>query len=96
MNAMRRAVAIAALLAALAGGAKAQVGGNYDLHWNVVGAGGATMNGGTYALTGTAGQADASPGGAMTGTNTSLHGGFWKAAVSCDSHADAIFCNGFE
>jgi hypothetical protein len=96
MKAPLCAAAIAASIA-LAGGAAAQVGGNYDLHWNVTGAGGAKMSGGVYTLNGTVGQADASASGAMTGaSNTALRGGFWKAAVSCDGHSDAIFCSGFE
>lgn len=90
------AAAIAASIA-LAGGAAAQVGGNYDLHWNVTGAGGARVSGGVYTLDGTVGQADASAGGPMTGaSNTALRGGFWKAAASCDGHSDAIFCSGFD
>ncbi len=96
MKALRCAAAIATSIA-LAGGAAAQVGGNYDLHWNVTGAGGARTTGGVYTLNGTVGQADASASGAMTGaSNTALHGGFWKAAASCDYHGDAIFCSGFE
>jgi hypothetical protein len=93
----RHESAAIATLVALAGGAAAQVGGNYDLHWNVTGAGGAKMNGGVYTLNGTVGQPDVSATGAMTGaSNTALYGGFWKAGVSCDYHGDAIFCSGFE
>jgi hypothetical protein len=96
MKAPLCAAAIAAFIA-LAGDAAAQVGGNYDLRWNVTGAGGAKMSGGVYVLNGTAGQADASASGAMTAaSNTALYGGFWKAVASCDYHGDVIFCSGFE
>lgn len=77
----------------VAGLAFAQSGGNYVMQKQVIGAGAAVANGGGHTLTGTVGQTDAAP--AMQGNGYSLHGGFW-AAGSCDSHADAIFCNGFE
>ena len=73
------AVLVAALL--LAGGiALAQTGGDYDLSWNSVDSGGSAMSGGAYALSGTAGQADA--GQVMTGGDYSLQGGFWNAGVA--------------
>jgi len=65
----------AAALAAASGLALAQTGGPYDLTWNTVEGSGATFStGGSYALGGTAGQADA---GAHTGGAYALQGGFW-------------------
>ncbi len=78
MNRLRlvRAAALAAAALAVASGlALAQTGGPYNLTWNTVEGGGATFSaGGSYALGGTAGQADA---GAHTGGDYALQGGFW-------------------
>ena len=53
----------------------AQSGGSYDLTWNTVDGGGAMFStGGSYALGGTIGQADA---GALSGGAYTLAGGFW-------------------
>ena len=60
----------AALL--LPAGALAQ---SYSIDWYKVSGGGGTSTGGTYSVSGTIGQPDA--GGAMTGFNYSLTGGFW-------------------
>jgi hypothetical protein len=53
----------------------------YDLSWNTVDGGGGAAVGGTFALTGTASQPDASvvP---LTGGTYSLSGGFWPGAGS--------------
>jgi hypothetical protein len=65
----------AAALAAASGLALALTGGPYNLTWNTVDGGGAPFRtGGSYALGGTAGQADA---GAHTGGDYALQGGFW-------------------
>ena len=48
----------------------------YTIDWYKVAGGGGTSTGGTYQVTGTIGQPDAS--GAMTGGNYSLTGGFWS------------------
>ncbi|HXC35230.1 MAG TPA: hypothetical protein VNV43_05105 [Candidatus Acidoferrales bacterium] len=61
---------LAALL--LAATARAQ---NYSINWYKVAGGGGTSTGGTYSLSGTIGQPDAST--PMTGGNYSLTGGFW-------------------
>jgi hypothetical protein len=63
------AVVIALLLPA---GALAQ---SYKIDWYKVAGGGGTSTGGTYNVSSTIGQPDASP--AMTGGNYSLTGGFW-------------------
>ncbi len=47
----------------------------YSIDWYKVAGGGGTSTGGTYAVSGTIGQPDAS--GAMTGGNYSVTGGFW-------------------
>ena len=48
---------------------------NYAIDWFTIDGGGGTSAGGAYAVSGTIGQADA--GGAMSGGNYSLTGGFW-------------------
>src|ERR1039457_6470010 len=63
------AIAVACLLPAKA---SAQ---SYSIDWYKVSGGGGTSTGGTYQVSGTIGQPDAS--GAMTGGNYSLTGGFW-------------------
>ena len=47
----------------------------YSIDWYKVAGGGGTSTGGTYSVSGTIGQHDAS--GPMTGGNYSLTGGFW-------------------
>jgi len=48
---------------------------SYTIDWYKVAAGGGTSTGGTYQVSGTIGQPDAS--GAMSGGNYSVTGGFW-------------------
>jgi hypothetical protein len=48
---------------------------SYSIDWYKVAGGGGTSTGGTYQVSGTIGQHDAS--GAMTGGNYSVTGGFW-------------------
>lgn len=71
---MKNAFIIFAALTAmlLPAGALAQ---NYTISWYKVSGGGGASTGGTYQVSGTIGQPDAS--GAMTGGNYSLTGGFW-------------------
>jgi len=64
-------VAFAALLG-VGLSARAQ---SYTIDWYKIAGGGGTSTGGTYTVSGTIGQPDAS--GAMTGGNYSLTGGFW-------------------
>jgi len=54
-------------------GASAQ---SYAINWYKVAGGGGTSTNGSYAISGTIGQPDAS--GAITGGNYSLTGGFWS------------------
>jgi len=49
---------------------------SYTIDWYKIAGGGGTSTGGTYQVTGTIGQPDAS--GAMTGGSYSLTGGFWS------------------
>ena len=49
---------------------------NYSVDWYKVSGGGGTSTGGTYTVSGTIGQHDAS--GAMSGGNYSVTGGFWS------------------
>jgi hypothetical protein len=67
------------LALALPSAALAQSGGPYDLTWSNVGAGG-SASGGSYMLTGSAGQPDA---GALSGGSYTLTGGFWGGGPSC-------------
>ena len=48
----------------------------YSVDWYKIAGGGGTSTGGTYQVTGTIGQPDAS--GALTGGNYSVTGGFWS------------------
>ena len=48
---------------------------SYTIDWYKIAGGGGTSTGGTYAVSGTIGQPDAS--GAMSGGNYSITGGFW-------------------
>jgi hypothetical protein len=49
---------------------------SYNIDWYKIAGGGGMSTGGTYQVSGTIGQPDAS--GAMTGGNYSLTGGFWS------------------
>jgi hypothetical protein len=49
---------------------------SYSIDWYKIAGGGGTSTGGTYSISGTVGQPDASS--AMTGGNYSLTGGFWS------------------
>ena len=52
---------------------------SFDLSWNTIDGGGGTSTGGTYELSGSAGQPDAAPG-SLTGGSFELAGGFWPGA----------------
>ena len=82
-----RAVCAAAI--SVAGYAFAQSGGGYDLSWHVTASGASTASGGTYKLTGTAGQHAVA---VSCANNYSVHSGFWVGV----SQTDVIFRNGFE
>ena len=60
----------------------ASSGGAFDLSWKTVDGGGGTSSGGSYALSGTAGQADA--GEPLSGGEYALNGGFWAGVNSGD------------
>lgn len=53
--------------------------GGFELDWHTIDGGGGTMSGGSFSLSGTAGQPDA---GVMTGGVFTLQGGFWPGAVA--------------
>ena len=59
---------------------------SYSINWYKIAGGGGTSSGGSYTLSGTIGQPDAST--TMTGGNYSLTGGFW-AAISVVQTAGA-------
>lgn len=93
MKAPAKTAVLALIVALTGGGASAQSGGGYDLHWNLPAAGGAAMSGGGYTLTGSVGQHEANSAGTMTSASCyALRGGFWSGAQS----SDVIFRNGFE
>jgi hypothetical protein len=69
---MKTFIATLVLAAMTALSASAQ---SYSINWYKVAGGGGTSTGGTYTVSGTIGQPDAS--GALTGGNYSLTGGFW-------------------
>jgi hypothetical protein len=95
MNRFTRITALA-LTCGLAAAATAQSGGDYLLRKHVVAGGGGDSAGSPYLLRGTAGQHDAgpAPGGAMSGGDYVLRGGFWPEAVT--PRGEAIFSDGFE
>ncbi|MEI6676739.1 MAG: hypothetical protein WCO57_16330 [Verrucomicrobiota bacterium] len=49
---------------------------NYSIDWSKIAGGGGTSSGSAYSISGTIGQPDA--GGALTGGNYSVTGGFWS------------------
>jgi hypothetical protein len=71
----------------MAGPAFAQVGGAYDLSWNVIPGGGGSMTGGSFSLSGAAGQPAVA---ASTGASFTVQGGFWTfpAPVPGDVNGD--------
>jgi len=65
----------ALILAGLAFSALTVAAQSYTIDWYKIAGGGGTSTGGTYSVSGTIGQPDAS--GAMSGGNYSVTGGFW-------------------
>ncbi|HEX4122583.1 MAG TPA: hypothetical protein VH619_18370 [Verrucomicrobiae bacterium] len=63
-------------LAAVLGLALSSSAQSYSINWYKIAGGGGTSSNGSYTLSGTIGQPDAS--GAMTGSPYSLTGGFWS------------------
>lgn len=55
--------------------AQAQSGSGFDLHWNVIGGGGATSTGSGFSVTGTIGQTAVS---SSSGSGFSIAHGFWQ------------------
>jgi len=68
---MKKLMLLLCLLAPIAGLAQ-----QYSIDWYKIAGGGGTSTGATYQVSGTIGQPDA--GGALTGGNYSLTGGFWS------------------
>jgi len=56
----------------------AQTGGNYNLSWSTIDAGGGSSSGGSYMLAGTIGQPDA---GVQSGGSYTINSGFWNDAL---------------
>jgi len=75
-----RLLLLAVLFSLLAGAARAQSGGGYDLTWSTIDGGGYTWSeGGGYSLGGTVGQPDA---GVLSGGGYTLLGGFWGGGTA--------------
>ena len=82
---------ISAGIAISAGALAASAGGDFVMTKSTIDGGGGTSSGGSFSLTGTIGQADASSV-ISTGGTFSLAGGFWASGEI----VDLIFKNGFE
>ncbi len=61
-------------------------GPQYDLSWNTIDGGGATLTGGDFQLDGSIGQPDASQ--VLGGGAFSLSGGFWPGGIACPWDCD--------
>ena len=73
---MKNQLAVLALFLSLLGLASISASAqSYTIDWYKIAGGGGTSTGGTYSVSGTIGQPDAS--GAMSGGNYSITGGFW-------------------
>lgn len=84
------AIAIAAIVACGAAGA-------FSIPWWTVDAGGTTRSsGGTWMLSGTIGQPDATAPAALAGGDWTLTGGFWAVPEETSGGGDAIFKDRFE
>lgn len=57
------------------------LGEDYAIDWHTIDGGGGTSTGGSYTLSGTIGQPDATAAAAMTGGNYTLTGGFWAVTL---------------
>jgi len=73
MKTLPQAILLLSALFAILPAANAQ---SYSIDWYKIAGGGGTSTGGTYQVSGTIGQPDAS--GAMSGGNYSVTGGFWS------------------
>jgi hypothetical protein len=71
----KQLAALALLLSVLALASTNVTAQSYTIDWYKIAGGGGTSTGGTYSVSGTIGQPDAS--GAMSGGNYSITGGFW-------------------
>jgi hypothetical protein len=78
--ATRISLAFAALTFIITAALAQQFGpGSFDLTWNTIDGGGGTSTGGTFVLSGTIGQPDAS--GPLSGGTFTVVGGFWPGGV---------------
>ncbi len=75
MKLLKSATVLGLLLAAFIGSQTAAQAQSYTIDWYKIAGGGGTSTGGTYQVSGTIGQPDAS--GAMSGGQYSVTGGFW-------------------
>ncbi|HRQ63504.1 MAG TPA: hypothetical protein PKZ76_01330 [Xanthomonadaceae bacterium] len=89
------AVALCALVAVVAP-ANGSGGESFTLERQVLGAGGGTMLGGSFSVTGTVGQTDADHLQPASGGTFSLIGGFWAGNATAGPREEAVFANGFE
>jgi len=82
---------IGLVLLASAGALAQSAGGDFEITKSTIDGGGGTSTGGDFSLTGTIGQADASPV-ISTGGDFALAGGFWASAEILD----LLFKDSFE
>ena len=77
-NVLSPNVIVTVLIASVLLGATTR--GAYEIDWYTIDGGGGESAGGTYSLTGTAGQSDP---GVMSGGDYVLSGGFWPGTYGC-------------
>ncbi len=88
------AIGMALLMAMFCAAAEESGSNNYAVTWFSVDAGSGTAAGGSYAVQGTLGQADADPLQPANAASYELVSGFW--AVPPTVPVDALFADGFE
>lgn len=93
MKRIERSSAVCIWVVVTAISAGAVLAGDYVIDWHTADGGGTMSSaGGSYALSGTIGQPDASAPAAMTGGSFALTGGFWVPLASpCTAFAPADF-----
>ncbi len=80
-------------LALILGIVFSQTFAGYEIKTHTINNGGSTMTSGSYKMTSSIAQVDASM--TMSGVNFSINGGFWHA-VGSSTRPELIFNNGFE
>ena len=71
-------------------------GSSYAVPRHVIAGGGGIASGGSFALQGTLGLADADPLQPSSGGAFAISGGYWAGHVAPPAPTDSVFANGFE